>query len=117
MTASHGPGDCVLSKGFDSHPFAPERQKMYRVYFSSSDGNKVGCEDIEDLVDALDSVAGHRKAGHLFVTMVAGNVPGMVGKMGVTPAGADYAWTKRRSTALRKDTNLTDEVEVPIDED
>lgn len=71
----------------------------------------------DEMCDAIECVANCRNAGYSFVTMVAGNVPGMVGKMGATPAGADYAWTKRRSTALRKDVNLTDEVEVPVDEE
>lgn len=97
---------------------------MYRVYWSEVDLDPaIGwfvipkSEDHADLIDALACVAKHRELEHTFVTMVAGNVPGMVGKMGVTPAPADYAWTKRRSTALRKDVNLTDEKEVPLEEE
>lgn len=90
---------------------------MYRVYFSN--GYVVDFEDFGDdqMSEAIANVAWHRNEGHTFVTMVAGNVPGMVGKMGATPASADYNWTKRRSTALRKHVNLTDEVEVPVDDE
>jgi len=91
---------------------------MYRVYWSDGPyGPRSKDFGDDQMSEAITFVASQREAGYSFVTMVAGNVPGMVGKMGATPAGADYAWTKRRSTALRKDVNLTDEVEVPVDEE
>lgn len=86
---------------------------MYRVYFSN--GYVVDFEDFGDdqMSEAIACVAQHRdEFGHTFVTMVSGNVPGLVGKMGVSNVGPDYNWTKRRSTALRKDTDgITRETE------
>lgn len=109
---------------------------MYRVYWSMPDLDSteyprnfeptvVDFKDFGDneMSEALECVANCRKSGYSFVTMVAGNVPGMVGQMGVTPAPADYAWTKRRHNergeggVIRKYLKLTDEVEVPHDDE
>jgi hypothetical protein len=49
-----------------------------------------------------------------FVTFVSEN-PNSVGKPGVDETGADYSWTKRRSTALRKD--VLDEARAQADDE
>lgn len=91
---------------------------MYRVYWSMPDlENKDFPRNFDDTVvdykdfgdnemsEAIQCVAACREAGYTFVTMVAGNVPGMVGQMGVAQVKEDYDWTKRRSKALRRDVS------------
>lgn len=57
---------------------------------------------ISDLGEALKFAEQKRNEGFRFVTLVSEN-PNSVGKPGVDVTGPDYDWTKRRSTALRKD--------------
>lgn len=98
---------------------------MYKVYWTN-ELNVVESADFADneMTTALECVRYCRDVmNYTFVTMVSGNVPGQVGKAGVTPAPADYAWTKRRHNergeggVIRKYLKLTDEVEVPMDEE
>jgi hypothetical protein len=60
-------------------------------------------QEFEDLGHALKKCELLRLEGKSrFITMGHENTD-MVGKQGVDVTGPDYDWTKRRSTALRKD--------------
>jgi hypothetical protein len=50
-----------------------------------------------------------------FVTLASEN-PNSVGKAGAAEPPADYNWTKRRDTRLRKDADA-DNREVPLDDE
>lgn len=84
---------------------------MYMVYWSQNVTGTVEAKsesfESNEMGDALKFMEDLRKRQHsgegiAFVTMASEN-PNCVGKMGATDVEAGYNWTKRRSTALRKD--------------
>ena len=75
---------------------------MYKVYWTEENGQACS-KDFVELTDSLAFSAASRNEGKKFVTMINGENPNQVGKMGVDsvvdgklPNGEDYPWMKRR---------------------
>lgn len=66
---------------------------MFKVYWTEN--GQCNGEAFQDISQALDRCQVLRNAGHSFVTM-ASQLEDMVGEFGVTEAGPDYNWKKRR---------------------
>lgn len=88
---------------------------MFMVYWSQNVNGSVTPQsesfESNDMNGALKLMEDLRKKQHAgeaiaFVGMVSEN-PNCVGKMGASDVEAGYNWTKRRSTALRKDVQDT----------
>lgn len=82
---------------------------MFMVYWTQNDTGAAQNKQFESsqMTEALKYTEELRKKQRedgsvSFVTFASEN-PNSVGKPGVADVGADYNWTKRRSTALRKD--------------
>jgi hypothetical protein len=88
-----------------------ERSRMYKVYWTENVTQSAQSKSFEstEMMPALAYVEVLRKQQdedgnklNSFVTFISEN-PNCVGKPGAADVDADYNWTKRRSTALRKD--------------
>lgn len=97
---------------------------MFMVYWVefSAEGYSPCCQgfDSNGMTEALKLTETLRKQQSTdgsvgFVTLASEN-PNSVGKAGAADAPADYSWTKRRDTRLRKDIDA-DNREVPLDEE
>jgi hypothetical protein len=86
-------------------------QKMYMVYWTENVTQSAQSKNFEsnEMMQALAHMEVLRKQQdedgnklNSFVTFISEN-PNCVGKPGAADVDADYNWTKRRSTALRKD--------------
>ena len=66
---------------------------MFKVYWTVV-GQTYG-KEFEVMTEALDYCHSLRTNGAKFVTMCS-ELPDMVGEFGVTEAGPDYNWKKRR---------------------
>lgn len=74
---------------------------MYKVYWTTEDGQCCGQEYIE-MIEALTQTNKLRTLGFTFVAMISEN-PNQIGKNGVDsivdgklPSGEEYTWSKRR---------------------
>jgi hypothetical protein len=95
---------------------------MFKIYYTDPITNWAHAHDVETLVEALQHTEGFRKLGMTYVTMVAED-PNQVGKPGVAgvkdsklPNGDEYTYTKRDALSQRT-KNLTDELEVKLDDE
>jgi hypothetical protein len=80
---------------------------LYKVYWTEEDEIRSELFGSDKMTEALNKMADLREiqygmGGVSFIGMVSEN-PNMVGQQGVSDPSPDYNWTKRRSTALRKD--------------
>jgi hypothetical protein len=66
----------------------------FKVYWTEA-GGAIGGEAFHDIGVALNRCQELRNSGRRFVTM-ASELDDMVGEFGVTEAGPDYDWKKRR---------------------
>jgi hypothetical protein len=85
---------------------------MYMVYWSQNvtgtveaQSESFGQNEMSAALKFMEDLRKRQHAGEgiAFVTMSSEN-PNCVGKMGASDVEPGYNWTKRRSTALRKDT-------------
>lgn len=70
---------------------------MYKVYWTDVGGESCH-QNFEDMTEALNWMQELRNVyKRTFVCMASENVPGNVTKLGVSEAGPDYNWKKRRT--------------------
>jgi hypothetical protein len=86
-------------------------ETMYMVYWTQNVTGSMEAQsevfESDEMLKAMSFMEGlrqrqHKGEGLHFIGMVSEN-PNCVGKMGASDVESGYNWTKRRSTALRKD--------------